>query len=95
MRKLWISAVLLISLLNLFDAFFTIYAISKGAEEANPLMKLALENGFFLQLKILISIAICLCCLKINYLLVKIVIVINLLAYSIITVYNICLLKIL
>lgn len=88
MKKFWISAVLLIATLNLLDAFLTIYAISKGVEEANPLMKFALDSGFFLQIKILASIMICLCCLKIKYLPVKIAVAINLVAYFIVTVYH-------
>ena len=93
MRKLWVSAVLLIVLLNLLDAFLTTYAISKGAEEANPLMKFALDNNIFLQVKILVSLVICLFYSKVNYLLVKIVIVIVLLTYSSLTIYHITLLR--
>lgn len=94
-RKLWILAVITVAILNLVDAFITMYAVAKGVEEGNPLMKLALDNSFFLQFKILTSILICSCCLKIDQSIVKIVIAIMLLAYSIIIAYHLYSLKIL
>jgi hypothetical protein len=95
MRKLWISLILTVAVLNLVDAFLTLYGVDKGATEINPLMQFALDNGFFLEIKLLVSVTICLCSSKIDSLPVKIVIVIILVVYSLININHIILLKIL
>lgn len=93
MKKLWILLALLASLLNFSDALFTVYGVSKGLEEGNPLMRFALDNNFFLQIKVLVSIAICLCCLKIDSLVIKAAVTTVLIMYSLITIMHIIVLK--
>ena len=98
MRKTWIELALLVALLNLLDAALTKYAIGIGKgllEEANPIMKLALENNTFMQIKILVSLCICALCFKVDSLLIKIVIVITLVFYSFINLYHIFWLRVL
>ena len=97
MRKLWISALLTIAVLNMIDAFLTLHllGLNKGLKEINPLMQFALENNIFLQVKLLSSLLICLFYSKVKSLLVKIAIVVALLLYSTLTVYHILLLRIL
>jgi len=97
MRKVWIPAVLLAALLNLLDTFLTLYLLNlnKGLQEINPLMSFCLENNIFLQVKVLVSLTICLFYSKVTLLVTKIVVTIILIFYSIITVYHILLLRIL
>ena len=95
MKKVWICIILFASLFNLLDANLTLYAVSKGAEEANPIMRFALKHGFFLEAKILISVIFFLMFIRINSLPIRIAVLINLIAYFTITVYHILYLRIL
>ena len=40
-----LAAILLIIMLSVLDAFFTLYLISKGASELNPIMNYFLEQS--------------------------------------------------
>jgi hypothetical protein len=95
MKKVWICIILFATLFNLIDAILTLYAVNKGAEEANPIMKFALNHGFFLEVKILISFLFFLALIRINSLPIKMALLVNLIAYFAVTVYHILYLKIL
>ena len=47
---------LICHLCNIFDALFTIYAVSKGVDEANPIMAWAIEVSplFFITTKLIV-----------------------------------------
>jgi hypothetical protein len=94
MNKFWICIILFASLFNLLDANLTLYAISKGFKEVNPIMKFALDNGFFIEAKILASMIFFLALIRIDSLPIRIAILVNLAAYFSITVYHILYLKI-
>jgi len=93
-KKINVTACLiLISLLNILDAFFTLFWVEYGiAEEANPLMKTALSYGNlnFVFIKISIVTAGCYLLYKFqNKLSAKVFSFIGLAIYSCLLVYHI------
>jgi hypothetical protein len=53
-----VTAFLLLTVLSIADAFFTLRELTFGAEEANPVMRAALElgNGSFIVIKTLVTL---------------------------------------
>jgi hypothetical protein len=94
MKNFWRMAFLSIVLLNLLDAFLTLYGIRRGAQEVNPLMRYALENGIFLHVKVLVSLTLCLFYARVtNSLPIKIAIIIVLSLYCIMNASHIFVIK--
>jgi len=55
----WVlAAILAVTLLSVADAYFTLHEMSRGATEANPVMRAALSlgNGAFVVLKTLVTV---------------------------------------
>ena len=85
---------LLIVLLSLFDAYFTIFHVEKGAREINPFMNFLISYGnihFFAVKYILTALSIFLLCIYKNLLVVRILIVSIVLLYLLVFTHHISL----
>ncbi len=77
-------SLLLIILLSIFDAYFTIFHVERGAREINPLMDFVMGYGnihFFATKYILTALCIFLLCIYKNLFITKAVIVCTLFFY--------------
>lgn len=89
----WIvTGFVVLVLLSVLDAAFTLSHLERGATEANPLMRAALELGdrAFVVIKTVVTVfAVGFLCLHKNWPLGRICLALALLGYSALTVYHI------
>ena len=88
----WIVAAFLgLMVLSIADACFTLYELSRGGTEANPVMRAALElgNGSFIVLKTLVTVlGAAFLCLHKNWTLGRRCLVVALAGYAVLTVWH-------
>jgi len=89
MKNFWTIALLSVVGLNLTDALFTFHIIGNGVEELNPLMRYSLDNGIFLQVKVLASLILCFFYARIRSLPTKLAVAIVLVLYIAININHV------
>ena len=88
----WVLAALVtLLLLSIADACFTLYELSRGGSEANPVMRAALElgNGSFIILKTVVTLlGATFLCLHKNWTLGRRCLVVALVGYVVLTAWH-------
>jgi hypothetical protein len=88
----WITAAFVVVLgLSLLDAAFTLHLLTRGATEANPVMRAALHLGdeaFVFIKTVVTALAVGFLCLHKNWPLGRLCLVAALLGYSALTLYH-------
>jgi hypothetical protein len=88
-------AVLIVLFLSILDAVFTLYHLSRGAEELNLLMAYALNVGvgyFFVIKYTITACGVLILCIHKNFRFIKEVFIGIITLYSLLIIYHICLL---
>jgi hypothetical protein len=89
------AAVLIVLLLSVLDAAFTLYHLSRGAEELNILMAYALHVGvgtFFIVKYAITAVGVVILCIHKNFRFIREVFIGIITLYSLLIVYHIALL---